>query len=139
MKTRTDEFTCQAVVVAETDLAVRVNATMGPWSALVWVPRSLLQADNEVNHEGDEGRLVVALWWAVQEGLQPGMLISKSLLAVRQTVDGILDVMESQASSLATGEVEAICECGRCEGNPIAWHEADALRMMAGMLRESCR
>lgn len=35
----------------------------------VWVPRSLLGEGNEVNREGDHGKLVVARWLAEKKGL----------------------------------------------------------------------
>ncbi len=35
----------------------------------VWVPQSQITDDSEVYATGDEGQLVVKLWWAEREGL----------------------------------------------------------------------
>jgi|SoiMethySBSTD1v2_1073268.scaffolds.fasta_scaffold5118883_1 hypothetical protein len=35
----------------------------------VWIPKSQVMDDSEVNAEGDEGTLVVTEWFAVKEGL----------------------------------------------------------------------
>lgn len=35
----------------------------------VWIPKSQVDDDSEVYHEGDTGKLVVSVWIATQKGL----------------------------------------------------------------------
>lgn len=134
-----DSFRCQGRVVRETDKAVMVSLTMGLWQIReLWVPRSVLQPDNALNWAGDTGEFAVALWWAVQNKLEQRLAIRTSSLAVQQTVDGILQVIGLQADAIAreADVPDALCECGRCEGNPIKWHQVEALVMLKRLLCE---
>lgn len=57
-----------AVAVGGSDRALRVDLD-GDAERVVWIPRSLIAEESEVREKGDEGRLVVPEWWAIQEGL----------------------------------------------------------------------
>ena len=35
----------------------------------IWVPKSVLHVDSDVNEKDDEGELVVYQWWAEDKGL----------------------------------------------------------------------
>ena len=34
----------------------------------VWIPQSAIHEDSEVYKKGDEGKLLVKMWWAEKEG-----------------------------------------------------------------------
>lgn len=134
-----DQWTCVARCQRATPDAVMLDLQFGVWSRThQWVPRKWLHADNEVNQYGDHGKLVVALWWAVQEGLEPTQTLTSMPLAVQRTASLMLDVIESHAAILdgRPSPENAICECGECGDDPVGWHSADALRTLAQSLRE---
>lgn len=56
----------EVTVIVETPAAVLIDCE----GAKVWVPKSLLAEDNEVQAKGDTGTLRVEEWFAVQAGLE---------------------------------------------------------------------
>lgn len=52
--------------IEEREKALRVALDTGE---IVWIPKSMIHDDSEVYEEGHEGDVVVARWWAEQEGL----------------------------------------------------------------------
>jgi hypothetical protein len=58
-----------AKCVKETAKAILVEAKDLPGGQL-WIPKSVLHEDSEVNEEGDEGRVVIKTWWAEDNGLE---------------------------------------------------------------------
>jgi hypothetical protein len=54
-----------AVATAATMLALRVRID----GREHWIPQSVIDEDSEVYRVGDTGKLVVAEWWAIKEGL----------------------------------------------------------------------
>lgn len=56
--------------VAETAKAIKVRAGEGESAPTVWIPKSVIHAeDTEVLGNGDVGELVVATWFSEKEGL----------------------------------------------------------------------
>ncbi len=53
----------KAKCVAATDKAIQVVLEEG---RILWVPQSVVHDDSEVYSKGDQGELVVELWWAEQ-------------------------------------------------------------------------
>ena len=66
MASEDEKWECEAECIEERELSLHMKLETGE---LVWVPRSLLHEDNEVDNEGEEGTLAVQYWWAEQEGL----------------------------------------------------------------------
>lgn len=56
----------EAEAIRETEKALLVLRETGDE---VWIPKSVIHDDSEVYQEGDDGKLVVAEWFAEQEGL----------------------------------------------------------------------
>ena len=54
-----------AVCDRETAKAIHVVAA----DATCWIPKAVIHDDSEVYSLGDEGTLVVHMWWAEKEGL----------------------------------------------------------------------
>lgn len=133
-----DQFKCNAIVTRESDKAVRLNANYGAWTRSgFWVPRSILHYDNEVNHVGDVGLLVVPLWWAVQEGLQMGLSMPSSPLAVQKSTGQILAILDGYASTFEgrTQYEDALCDCLECSRDVIGWHVAKEIRAITAKLK----
>lgn len=63
----TVELECEWKCTKETRKAVLVENDDGDE---VWIPKSVLGADNEVNAEGESGRVHVQEWFAEQECLE---------------------------------------------------------------------
>jgi hypothetical protein len=55
-----------AKVVAETEKAICVAADI--FDEPTWIPQSQVHEDSEIWGEGQEGDLVVKLWWAEKQG-----------------------------------------------------------------------
>ena len=53
-----------AECIRETDKALLVNSEYGE----LWIPKSQIHDDSEVYEDGDDGELVVNLWFAEKEG-----------------------------------------------------------------------
>ncbi len=135
-----DLWTCQATVISETPKAVRVALQKGQWvSSDHWIPRSLLDDDNEVNHFSDTGKLVIPLWWAVQEGLQMGLSMPSSSLAVQKSISEILSILEGYASTFEdrTYFEDALCDCGECPDDVIGYHVAKEIRTIVAKLKSA--
>lgn len=141
-----DYCTYKAVCIGRIAASVKLSLYWGAWTKVgVWVPKSLLGPDNEVNSTGDRGKAQIKKWWCVQELLEPRLELkaSKRPLAVQRTIDMVLLILDKQAQALNHNanriEIveEAICECGVCYGDPIAWHQGDMLRTTIGLLKES--
>ena len=139
-----DYITYDAVCTRATNASVRITLRWGAWETSgKWVPKSLLGPENEVNAALDRGKAQIKKWWCVQELLEPRLELksSKRPLSVQRTIDMVLLILDKQAQALrhGSGEVmtESICECGHCEGDPIAWHQAEALTTTAALLKES--
>ncbi len=139
-----DYCTYKAVCIGRTAASVMLTLRWGAWTKVgVHVQKSLLGPDNEVNSMGDRGKAHIAKWWCVQELLEPRLELkaSKPSLAVQRTIDMVLLILDKQSQALKHGAsevmTESICECGHCEGDPIAWHQAQALQTTIGLLKES--
>lgn len=65
-----DEVVIEDVlIVAETPRAVLVQAEDLP-DGEMWIPQAVITEDSDVWRKGDEGKLVLAGWWARKAGLE---------------------------------------------------------------------
>lgn len=58
-----------SIAMGATDLAVRVRLSKEYGHREVWVPKSVIMEDSEVNDVDDDGTLWVQLWWAEKSDL----------------------------------------------------------------------
>lgn len=54
--------------IKSTDKAILVFSEEDPIAGQVWIPQSQIHDDSEVYENGDEGTLVVNMWWAEKQG-----------------------------------------------------------------------
>lgn len=108
-----------------------------------WIPYSLIGRDSEVFRKGDKGSLVLETWKAIDLGLieeEPKRPLPRKGEREARTVKAILSILRERARILRKlGSVkEAICLCGECGEDPIAWHVAHELERVAKLVEDAC-
>lgn len=130
--------------IGQSDKALQVELPAGRYA---WIPQSAIGPDSEVYAVHDHGVLQLARWKAVELGLaesddpprRPIPTKVGSTHSARITANMILTVMRGRASEIrdhALDDPRAICECGQCEGDPIAWHKAEILERVANEIEK---